>query len=294
MYVFQGLALLWTFGWAVFRTLLHLPMLLLNNVLRSEPLDNPKSCRFYEGQVVHRRKAPKEHSFRYPVRVALVNLDCPPKWWGECADEHITAAEARKMAGTNGTVWILTNPPVAGYTQNPISVYYCYSKSWELVRGIAEVTNTPWGERVTFLFHPEGDELPKALHVSPLMDMKGRWRLRAPAPRDTLVLVVSVTHPHLGDFFFASLEARHSKVNARSECAGLQLAARYAFMPQRIALWIYWEAVRLLLKGVPFHGPPDTRTKQQLVGHTINPKMSGVPAPHCCWRDAQQWPWNMA
>lgn len=38
-----------------------------------------------------------------------------------------------------------------------------------------QVTNTPWGERVTFVFNPEGDVSPKALHVSPFMDMQNTW-----------------------------------------------------------------------------------------------------------------------
>lgn len=41
----------------------------------------------------------------------------------------------------------------------PRSVYYCYDKAGALQRGIAEVTNTPWGERVTFLFDPQGAHL---------------------------------------------------------------------------------------------------------------------------------------
>lgn len=32
-----------------------------------------------------------------------------------------------------------------------------------------QVTNTPWGERVTFLFDPNGDSVAKPLHVSPFM-----------------------------------------------------------------------------------------------------------------------------
>lgn len=48
---------------------------------------------------------------------------------------------------------LLTHPSSAGYTQNPISVYYCYNAdSSQLEQCIAEVTNTPWAERVTFLF----------------------------------------------------------------------------------------------------------------------------------------------
>jgi len=38
-----------------------------------------------------------------------------------------------------------------------------------------QVTNTPWGERVSFLFNPAGDTSPKALHVSPFMDMGNTW-----------------------------------------------------------------------------------------------------------------------
>lgn len=38
---------------------------------------------------------------------------------------------------------------------------------------VAEVTNTPWGERVVFNFNPAGQRVPKALHVSPFMDMRG-------------------------------------------------------------------------------------------------------------------------
>ena len=70
---------------------------------------------------------------------------------------------------------LLTNTRVAGYLQNPISVYYCFDSSSSLATCIAEVTNTPWGERVTFLFDPHGQTTPKALHVSPFMDMKGEW-----------------------------------------------------------------------------------------------------------------------
>jgi DUF1365 family protein len=85
-------------------------------------------------------------------------------------------------------VLLLTNPAAAGYIQNPISVYYCFRTAADggagsdsdnsggaLASAIAEVTNTPWGERVTFAFDPAGDASPKALHVSPFMDMGNTW-----------------------------------------------------------------------------------------------------------------------
>ncbi len=41
-------------------------------------------------------------SRRYPVRIAVVNLDKPPRWWHEQAADHMTADEARAFAGTDG------------------------------------------------------------------------------------------------------------------------------------------------------------------------------------------------
>ena len=79
------------------------------------------------------------------------------------------------ISSRTGPVKLLTNPPVAGYRQNPISVYFCYSETHVLDICIAEVTNTPWGDRVTFLFKPQGETVPKSLHVSPFMDMDNTW-----------------------------------------------------------------------------------------------------------------------
>jgi hypothetical protein len=36
----------------------------------------------------------------------------------------------------------------------------------------------------------------------------------------------------------------------------LRLLCRYGFQPQRVAFWIYWHALLLLWKGVPFYSPP--------------------------------------
>jgi DUF1365 family protein len=88
------------------------------------------------------------------------------------ADRHATADRDCVLTGA---VHVLTNPISAGYVQNPISVYYCYSTAGKLQQCIAEVTNTPWGERVRFLFDAEGTQVPKCLHVSPMMDMENTW-----------------------------------------------------------------------------------------------------------------------
>ena len=58
-------------------------------------------------------------------------------------------------------------PRIAGLIFNPVSFYYAFEPDGETLAGVlAEVTNTPWGERHTYL---AGDDLRKELHVSPLM-----------------------------------------------------------------------------------------------------------------------------
>jgi hypothetical protein len=63
-------------------------------------------------------------------------------------------------------------------------------------------------------------------------------------------------------------------------------------MPQRVAFWIYWQAVRLIAKGCPIHAKPASSSFQQAVssGSSIQPSGSGAPY---VWREAQQWPWYL-
>ncbi|GIM09445.1 hypothetical protein Vretimale_13297 [Volvox reticuliferus] len=241
--------------------------------------DAPSSATFYEGQVLHIRKAPARNQFRYAARMAVLDLDAPPSWFKSQAKDHMTADEARKFAGTSGKVKLLTDPMSAGYVQNPISVYYCYSSSAitngdksgapRLERCIAEVTNTPWNERVTFVFNPAGESVCKALHVSPFMDMQNTWHLEASEPDERLKLVVRASHPKYGDYFYADLVGRRAEHPQRvNEEAGLRALLRYGFMPHRVALLIYWQAVKLLIKGVPFYSPPSKAYQRELVAES--------------------------
>ena len=211
----------------------------------------------------------------------------------------------RRGAGTDGPVRILTHPASAGYVQNPISVYYCSpAGGGPPARCIAEVTNTPWAERVTFAFDPSGERVRKALHVSPLMDMAGSWALEAPNPSASLKLSVLVDHPEMGRFFDARLTARRvppgpgGRGHLRNEAAGLGCLLRYGFQPQRVAFWIYWQALVLLWKGVSFYGPPPTSGacsfRPGVEAHPGNAHPKSGCGRFFVFRDAQRWPWREA
>lgn len=288
-----------------------IPHLLFSNALASAASASSTSSAaaiLYEGRVRHVRRRPVAHSFEYPVRYALFDLD------GATQPSHVSAHRARQIAATNGPVLLLTIPASVGYEQNPLSVYYCYDvvkeeedeERRELRMCIAEVTNTPWGERVMFGFRPGSDLVAKPLHVSPFMDMVGNWSIRADAPGEDLYLAISVQHPTLGNYFTATLSAKR----VHSSSSSLSLAAYFWLMPHRVAVWIYLQALSLWWKNVAFLGHPKymnpkyrddallrdrdlccSRNIKRTGNHPNPPGDGGNKNRWFVWRDAQ-WPWS--
>ena len=131
----------------------------------------------YEGWVAHRRLAPVEHGFRYRVAMPLLDLDeLPdvldrhPLWsarrpalvrWRRrdfLGDPELPLAEAarelvRERIGSapTGPVRLLAGLRFAGHAFNPISLLYLHGESGGVEAVIAEVTNTPWGERHAYV-----------------------------------------------------------------------------------------------------------------------------------------------
>ncbi|KAK1378430.1 hypothetical protein POM88_025174 [Heracleum sosnowskyi] len=201
----------------------------------------------YEGTVIHDRRHPVNHCFKTPIRFALIDLDrssyIPPN--------HLSSEEARSIAGTNGPVLLLTMPPSVGYQRSPLSLYYCYdlqeSTSKILKYCIAEVTNSPWGEQVQFMFNPNSDLVAKSLHISPFMDMLGDWHMKTKSPGNNLSVSILVKHPELGNYFTASLTAK--KILFTSD---VDYALFFWLKPQIGAILTYWQSFQLLLKNVQF------------------------------------------
>ena len=90
---------------------------------------------------------------------------------------------------------------------NPVSFYYGFDEDGRTLRWIlAEITNTPWGERHCYVLprsHNEGTaaklrfRFGKDFHVSPFlpMDMSYDWRFTLPDSR-LLVHMVNTGGPH--------------------------------------------------------------------------------------------------
>ena len=72
---------------------------------RSDRIDCDTGCHLFKGTVMHVRREPVKHSFEYPVRFAIVNVDFPPAWFKATSSRHHrTGDEVRELAGTDGPV----------------------------------------------------------------------------------------------------------------------------------------------------------------------------------------------
>jgi uncharacterized protein len=101
--------------------------------------------------------------------------------------ERRLAAEGIRLEG--GRIRLLCLPRVLGFGFNPIAIWYCEHRDGTLRAIIAEVRNT-FGEKHSYLLasggRPQTYEGPydkdKCFHVSPFLDLAGRYRFHFGEP----------------------------------------------------------------------------------------------------------------
>ena len=246
--------------------------------------------RLYTGQVGHQRLTPVGSGFRYSLfflYLDLAELETVfagrwlwslerPNWASFRRADYFHASpqpldqavrdEVERQLGhrPSGPIRILTHLRYLGYCFNPISIYYCFSDDGKTLEALLiEIHNTPWGEEYLRAFHARkntrnGDwhifKLDKEFHVSPFMPMDMCYDWRFTAPGDTLV--VQMTSLRQGkEIFSASLHLEQQPL------AGGNLARallKWPVMTAKVIAAIYWQALRLKLKGVPFCPHPET------------------------------------
>jgi DUF1365 family protein len=273
----------------------------------------------YEGTVRHRRFAVRDHELRHRLALAYIDLDELPRLLGgrllrrrpglvrfrrrdylggsraACAASLPDAVRETVAAQTGtrpqGPIRVLTQLRSYGHCFNPVSFYYCMDPTGEAVQSVvAEVTNTPWGERHAYVLAPEalatvsealatvpeagrrgpdagapspigapasspvlrGGGLRKALHVSPFMGMDHRYEWRLTAPAQTLS--VHIASHRGGQLAFDATLALRRRELTRASLASV--TARYPVATVRVLALIYAHGLALKLKGVPLHPHP--------------------------------------
>jgi len=245
------------------------------------------SC-LYVGQVRHRRFLPVPHVFNYGLFMVYLDLgeldsvfahrwfwsaDKPNLAWfkrsdyfGDPAvpiDRAIRDFVAEKTGiPPSGPIRLLTHLRYIGLSFNPVSFYYCFDSTGGHVQTIvAEITNTPWSERHSYVLGQSADEgsghhhryrFDKNFHVSPFfpMDIAYDWRFREPGERLTVHMELVRNSEK---FFDATLDLQRIPMNAANMAWAL---LRYPMMTAQVLAAIYYHAARIKLKGVPFFDHP--------------------------------------
>jgi DUF1365 family protein len=247
--------------------------------------------RIYKGWVEHRRVAPRQHRFRYRMFMMYLDLaELPdlfdrvhfwsarraaPAWFKRSdylgpadipLDEAVRAlVSARTGTRPQGPIRLLAHLRYFGYCMNPVSFYYCFDRSGARLETIvAEITNTPWGERHQYVLPVSAGEerlkrfeFDKSFHVSPFMpmDMQYRWSFNEPGER----LFVNMQNLRAGERMFdATLNLRPTPVTPG---ALLRLLAGYPLMTLQVIAGIHWQALQLWWKRTPVYGHPGHITR---------------------------------
>ena len=177
----------------------------------------------------------------------------------------LDAVEERTGNRPAGPVRMLANLRYLGHSFNPVSFYFCFDERGDRVDAVlAEVTNTPWGERHAYVLDRAGAEgrvlrerTDKAFHVSPFIGMDQTYEWRVTEPGESLQVHIENrpgrSAPEGQKAFEAtlSLERREATPGALSRAL-----LRYPVMSLQVVARIYLNALRLKLKGVPYHPHP--------------------------------------
>ena len=245
------------------------------------------SC-IYTGTIRHRRVQPCTQ-FTHPLALAYVDLDEVPGLLGGRllargpgalrfrrrdylgpASLPLDVAVRHRVAELSGhravgPIRLLTQLRSFGLCFNPVSFYYCFDRADTRVDCVlAEVTNTPWGERNSYLLSDRAPDsaivrgrFAKQLHVSPFMGMDHVYEARATPPGETLSVHIE-SHREGAAVFDATLALRRRPL---TRAAVARMTVRHPASTVRVLALIYGHALGLKLAGARLYPHPGAASR---------------------------------
>ncbi len=233
----------------------------------------------YNCSVIHKRFIPKEHYFKYNVFALLIDLseleilNNKISFFSHNQFNLISFYEKDhgNRDGSSLVEWVKDNlkknsinidnikikllcyPRIFGYVFNPLSVFYIYDTSDNLISILYEVKNT-FGEQHTYIFRITEDnkliqhQCSKKFHVSPFIDMECNYFFRLLKPGQKISVIID-QYSGQDKLLYASQDGK------RVEFTSKQLIKSYLKHPMmtfKIILAIHYEAFKLWVKGIKY------------------------------------------
>ena len=233
----------------------------------------------YNGQVIHKRFKPKVHSFKYNVFSLLIDLselnmldkkvnffsynkinlisfydkDHGERDGSSLIDWVHSNLKKNNISTEDIKIKILCYPRIFGFVFNPLSVFYIYNLSNQLISILYEVKNT-FGEQHTYIFRVEKDGnliqnyCSKKFHVSPFIEMDCNYFFRLLKPGNKISVIID-QYDSEDKILYASQDGVRTDFNTKYL---LKSYLKHPIMTFKIILAIHYEAFKLWTKGIKF------------------------------------------
>lgn len=191
----------------------------------------------------------------------------------------VEALLAREGVDKPARIMLYCIPRMLGYEFNPLAMYCAYDADDALIGVVYQVRNTD-GDLSPYAVNIERDGLrhgsDKNFYVSPFIDGKQRYGFTLNNSGDTLALRIRVD----GVDGLTMIATETAEPRPLTDANLIRLALLRPFMTFKITAGIYFEAVRLRLKGARFYKHPGNSglyTDDALHPHS---KIVGKPPTH--------------